>query len=100
MRDGQRVTGDERHVVGANNDSPLHDHDIFIPGGGTHRHEHLSWKCGRPRVKTPLAVRAQRAPVPATPARCSTLAGKVRRVFWRMSETLVWMCRASLGWTN
>jgi len=38
MRDGQRVTGDGRHV-GANNDSPLHDHEIFIPGGGNPRHD-------------------------------------------------------------
>jgi len=53
----------------------------------THRHEHLSWKCGCPRWRW-----GRMAPVPATPARCSSLAGKVRRVFWRMPETLVWMC--------
>jgi len=74
---------------------------IFIPGGAkTRRHGNLSWKCGRLRMRPSLAERAQRAPVLAITARCSSLAGKVRRVFWRMPEMLVWMCRDSLGWTN
>jgi len=40
---------------------------IFIPGGGACRHEHLSWKCAPPRVRSPLAERAQRAFAAATP---------------------------------